>query len=790
MASYDSKENLAYEALHTKNPDQETKRKAEMLGIAYTPMTIVDFMVKSLSDLMQIEFKTNLGSKNVVIHDPFVGTGRFFMGLIESGLMSEGDLKRKYQNCEIFGHEIMVKSVLRAQENIKSSFKEVTGENRKFIYLLPTDTFAQYEHGFYTDCADSNIRVMLGNPPYSAAQKSANDNAANKTYEKLQKRITDTYVLDSLANNTVSLFNSYIKAFRVGADWIKKGRGGVMAFITGAGWLDSLSGSGIRRHMIKDFSKIYVFHLRGNQRFTGETGKKEGQGVFGNATRSPVAITFFIRTPDHDPKAEAEIYYHDIGDYLKREEKLTKIASFGSIEGISNADGWHRIYPDPYHDWFQKRDETFANFLALGCKKNKEKTVIFDNYSLGVKTHRDQWCYNPSMGALFNHMQSMINTYNHETRRLHKAIGTPTLDQVKEKVDRDPQKIKWSGTLFSRAMRGELGQLSHRRMIISSVRPFVKQWLYYDDFFCDHLNMMPRLFPLNYEKGGINTEPNIAIGSMGRGEYDKWTPFVTDTVPYLDYLRSGQFFPRYLYNPVTLEKTDAITDGALDHFKSHYDGSEAITKKSIFYYVAGILHSPCYRRRFEYNLKKELPRIPLVKSLEDFKAFSRGGEALAELQTRFEKDAKSHAVYALDTLGVRVIKKDRDSDGGFSGERCEKSYYRVEKMRWHGRKKDLSKIFYNQNITITNIPKKVACYDVGGRPALQWVVDYCQVKYDKESNITKDPNAFGLKQGNPRYLLDLVISVIAISVKAIAEIDGLPKMDFGKPVEPIEKSEN
>ena len=778
------------------------ERTVNMLGIAYTPVEIVDFMIRSVSEILKEEFGLTLGSEGVHILDPFVGTGTFITRLFQSGLISPEELQRKYLGTqdgpEIHANEILLLAYYIAAINIEAAYEGVmlaSADQPKQSYdsfrgICLTDTFGLHEKDdqtaeiFKTNSLrrmnqksqkSQKVKVIIGNPPYSVGQKSANDNAANTSYDRLDSRIADTYADNCATSNKKPLYNSYIRAFRLASDLIEEASGGVLAFITDAGWINSVAGSGLRYHLVRDFSKIYVFHLRGKARGSAEFQRKEGTGVFGQSSKCPVAINFFIRHQNHASQAGyAEIHYYDIGDYLKREAKLTKIEKLGSIAGISafKDQGWQKLVPDGYHDWLNQRDPGFSQLIALGNKKKREDNKVFENYSCGVQTNRDAWCYNPCRSSLLTNMERMIGFYNQEVEHLHAKLENPSVAQTKKYMDRDLAKIKWSRSLFSQATRQKSGLFLADKAVISSYRPFVKQWLYMDRSFNEVVYQIPKIFPLDPSSPG-GTRENVVIGVMGVGETADWSVLITDCVPNLHFISSGQCFPRYLYDPDTLERREAITDQALAHFQASYLGGDSITKEQIFFYIYGILNSKDYQSRFDANLKKELARIPVVTSLSDFKAFSKGGKALADLHLDYEKDSQSLRAYAEQEMGVQIIENDKFKTKKASDP---ESYYRVKKMKWSDEDKELSQITYNPFITIENIPSEVMAFKVSGRPALQWVVDCQQVKVDKDSGIMKDPNAYGSEQDHPEYLLDLVLAVIAVSVKTQRLIQTLPEM--------------
>ena len=354
----------------------------QRLGIVYTPVEIVDFIIHSVNDVLKDEFGTTLGSKGVHILDPFTGTGTFVTRLLQSGLIAPEDLPRKYAH-EIHANEIVLLAYYIAAVNIETAYHEITGGDYKpFKGICLTDTFEMQEgddllaqimpdnSGRRTRQKETDIRVIFGNPPWSAKQESANDNAANQEYLGLDGRIRDSYARHSSATNLNILYDSYIRAVRWASDRI--GTSGVIGFVTNAGWIDGNAMDGMRKCLSEEFSSLYVFHLRGNQRTQGERSRQEGGKVFGSGSRAPVAITLFVKNPE--ATEHGCILFRDIGDYLDREAKLEAVQQFGSIRGIKvkEADSWTRITPDAKHDWLDQRDPKIDQFLMIG---SKDKTI-------------------------------------------------------------------------------------------------------------------------------------------------------------------------------------------------------------------------------------------------------------------------------------------------------------------------------------------------------------------------------------------------------------------------------
>lgn len=757
-------------------------KMTERLGIVYTPVEVVDFIIHSVNDVLQNEFGQTLGSKGVHILDPFTGTGTFITRLLQSGLITLEQLPYKYQH-EIHANEIVLLAYYIAAINIEAVYHSlVGGKYQPFEGICLTDTFQMYEKEDMVDALlvhnsarrkrqkKLDIRVILGNPPYSAGQTSANDNNANIEYSHLDSRIRSTYADRSTATNKNALYDSYIRAIRWAGDRI--GESGVIGFVTNAGWLDSNSSDGMRKTLADEFSSIYVFHLRGNARTSGELRRKEKDNVFGMGSRAPIAISLLVKNPQASKRGQ--IFFHDIGDYLNREEKLEKISAFASIDGITSSQGWQAIAPDAHGDWLQQRDESFGEYIVLGDKDGNPAPKLFANYSNGVKTQRDAWCYNASRPAVEANMQLMIAFYNLERDRFNRA--KPGLDKkgreefVDSFIDTDPTRISWTRALKQDLAKDRVHTYKAESMISSLYRPYTKQWLYYNRTFNEMVYQMPRIFP----EAGVENRV-IMITAKGAATF---SCVISSAIPDLNSMEAGaQCFPLYLYDEQAEDtgstqsemfaasskraRRDALTNEGLAHFQAAYPG-EKITKEDIFYYVYGLLHSTEYRDRYADNLCKELPRIPCVKTADGFWGFSKAGRQLADLHLNYET--------------VEPYPVNFQSAGNLTD-----SDYRVEKMKYGktGKEKDLTTLHYNDKITLTGIPLEAYDYVVNGKPALDWVVERQCVKTDKSTGIVSDANDWAVQtMDNPRYPLELFQRVVTVSLETMKIVRNLPKLDI------------
>uniref|UniRef100_UPI000370E2FC type ISP restriction/modification enzyme n=1 Tax=Bartonella rattaustraliani TaxID=481139 RepID=UPI000370E2FC len=709
------------------------KKTTERLGIVYTPVEVVDFIIHSVDDILRIEFGKSLGSRDVSILDPFTGTGTFITRLLQSGLIKQEDMEYKFRH-DIHANEIVLLAYYIAAINIETTYHSLMkGNYIPFKHIGLTDTFQMLEEkdllrGLLKENSDYlelqkklDIKVIFGNPPYSTGQKSANDNAKNTSYPLLDKRIGATYAAQSQANLMRSLYDSYIRALRWASDRIKDR--GVIGFVTNAGFISGHSLDGLRKCLVEEFSSLYIFHLRGDARTSGEQRKKESGGVFGEGSRTPIAISILVKNPDAQQRGK--IYFRDIGDYLKRKEKLAIIESFGSITGITQKQGWKLITPDKHGDWIKQRDESFKTFLALGSR-NKHDTKLFEIFSCGIVTSRDAWTYNSSHEALAKNMSNMIGFYNSEVKRFNEFYGHVDCGTREKAVDSfvnsDASKISWSRAIKQELRKTKSFTFDNNYLTQSLYRPFTKQWLYYNRTFNEMVSKIPCIFPI-----GQSVE-NRVIQLAGIGANRGFSVLMTNTLPNLDSIEKCQCFPRYICEDVTvskdknkkqpllfkssiengetigLQRRDALTDEGLAHFKAAYP-SETITKDDLFYYVYGILHSEDYRARYADNLSKELPRIPCVKTTEDFWAFVNAGRELGHLHINYETVTPYPVTF-------------KNGDPKLTDISNPEEFYYVTKMEFakikKRKEKDKSTVIYNRHITMTDIPLDAYEYIVNG----------------------------------------------------------------------------
>ncbi|KWT46551.1 helicase [Lactococcus lactis] len=716
------------------------KKTTDRLGIVFTPVEVVDFIVHSVDDVLRKYFGKTIASKGVHILDPFTGTGTFITRTLQylKDLMDKGEIKledilEKYVN-ELHANEIVLLSYYIAAINIEAVFDEINGDEldyEPFEGIVLTDTFQSTES---EDVLDDDffrgnderlkrqqevpITAILGNPPYSGGQQSSNDNNANLSYEKLDSRIRETYVQNSTSNNNNYSYDSYIRAIRWSSDRLSTK--GVIGFVSNASYIDSQSADGLRHSLYNEFNHLYIFNLRGDQRTVGEQSRKEGGKIFGSGSRTPIAISILVK----DGTDKHEIHYRDIGDYLNRDQKLLILTETKTIEKID----WSEIIPDKNNDWINQRDENYLDYVPVYSTEDSEK--IFNVSSMGVQTKRDKWIYNFSKTSLDSNISRMIENYNSEVKRLGQDENPLSLINTNENY------IKWSDELKRKFLNGYIIENS-KNYVISQYRPFTKKYLLYSR----DLIARPGKFD------NWNTENKILF-VMGVGANKEFSAIVTNLIPESALEANGQGF-----SLEANQSGDGLFNDAFN-LEKRFDLSE----EDLFYYVYGVLHSQEYRQKYANDLQKALPRIPLLKDKEKYVEI---GRKLADLHLNYEHQPSWEGVIVtgVESGNFRVKKmkhpKVRNSEG--------KSV------------NDLTKIIFNENITISNIPEQAYEYVVNGRPAVEWIIDQYQVKTDKKSGITDDPNDFAPE--NPRYILDLLLSVITVSMKTVELVAQLPKME-------------
>ena len=748
------------------------KKEADRLGIAYTPIELVDFIIHSVDDVLREEFGKSLTDEGVHILDPFTGTGTFLVQLLKSGLIQPEDLERKFHE-ELHANEILLLAYYIASVNIEEAYRGQRGEDEgyeSFDGIVFTDTFnlnkaeedrpllleePQMEENNERVERQENlsIEVIIGNPPWSAWQKSSADNNPNVEYPKLEERISETYAARTTATLKSSLYDTYKMAFRWATDRLKEQENGIVAFVTPASWIYGNVDAGIRACLPEEFSLMYVLNLLGDARIHGEQGKYQGEGVFGNATQSPVAITILVKNINAE-NDKCHIHFRDIGGHLKRKQKLDILIETESVRRFND---WQMIIPNEYYDWIDQRSDAFIYFYPLGTKEakaGKADDAIFNLFSNGYKTSRDPYIYNFSGHACAENAELMAQDYLKALSELEENSEL-TEDVV---VRRHTANVSWDRELQNNLRRRRTTVFDVQYIRKAAYRPFVKANCYADYTFANCKYRQDLIFPNTSSK-------NLVICVPGTGSKIPFSTLITDTMPDLELINKGQGFPRWRYpkqasaqqitSGIESERIDNISDTALRAFQEHYS-DDTITKDDIFDYVYGILHSPCYKEQFANDLSKMLPRIPYAP---DFRAFADAGKALADLHLNYETCEQ------YPNLKVEPIKSQL-----FWEEKPEHFLLGQRAMRYKDKKtKDI--LIINEHVMLTGIPAEAHRYVVNGRTPLEWFINRYVIKTDKKSGILNDANAWF---ENPRDLITAIERIVYVSVESARIIDNLP----------------
>ena len=754
------------------------KKDAERLGIVYTPVEVVDFILHSADEVLREEFGRSLSDEGVHLLDPFAGAGVFLSRLLQSKLIKDSDLERKYRE-ELHANEIVLLAYYIAAVNIEEAYRGRRGEDsgyetvrryrpdgyvqskqkggRCYAVRQSVDARQQRPRRTSTETADSGHRRQ---PALVRQGRGARaDDNPNVGYPELQERIENTYAASSSATLKRYLYDSYKLAIRWASDRIKET--GIIAFVSNASWIDGNGDAGIRACLAEEFSSAYVFNLRGNARTSGELRRREGDNVFGQGSRAPVAITILVKN-SNAANCDCRIHYRDIGDYLSKEEKLAVLNEARSIAELSD---WQEITPDGYHDWIQQRNDAFAQFYALGSKDAKAgraDDAIFRLYSLGLATGKDAYIYNFSRDVCAEIARRMTQDY---LAAISAIKANPKLT-VGEVTRRHSSNLKWDRELEKNLKRGIRPEFKEEYIRKVVYRPFIATNCYLDYTFIQMKLQMDRIFP-------DGSSQNRVICVPGKGLKNLYSVIMVDTMSDLNLTEAGaQCFPRYCYPKSveasevthalqeieeTLDRIDNISDTALRAFRENYR-DDAITKDAIFYYVYGILNAPTYRKEFANDLSKELPRIPFAP---DFRVFAEAGKALGELHVGYESCERHplELVYAHE------------------GEPQARHFRLTEKaMRFADDEKTTLRI--NEHVSLSGIPAEAHRYVVNGRTPLEWYIDRYRIKRDKESGIVNDPNGWF---EDPRDLVAAIERIVHVSVESTRIIEGLPREVIGSP---------
>lgn len=735
----------------------------QKLGIVYTPVEVVDFIIHSVEDVMREEFGSSLGNDGVHILDPFSGTGTFISRLLQSGVMSKDQIRRKFKS-EIHANEIVLLAYYIACINIEAVYDDLVKENQyqSFDGMVLTDTFQLYEQdrdmvaNLLPDNSERrtkqktrDITVIIGNPPYSVGQSSQNDNASNLKYPNLDKRIEGTFAYHSKAAKKVGLYDSYIRSIRWALDRIPDE--GIVAFVNGNAWVDRSFADGMRRVISEECSQIMIIDLRGDKRkdMLTQGRSAEGDNVFGQNSMTGICINIFVKNKS---SREKEILYFNVGDNLSKKEKLSFLSNKRSIASLMTEGLFLKIAPNKNYEWINQGREDFDSFLPL--KKEQDHGVFIKN-APGISTNRDSWVINFSKDAVKKNTHLMIENFNN---LLQSTAAQNVAFNVSQK------QISWSRSLKQRYIRGAKIQKFDESTSVINYRPFNRQYLAVKDELIEAKGKSVSFF---------DNITNKAIVLSGIGSRAEFSCLMVNNLTSLDFIEKGQVFPLIAGKEDVSEARLFSESGKsnynikLDSFRKYVGKKEFqnVRIEQVFYYVYAVLHSKQYREQFKNNLSKGLPRIPVVTEIQKFERFVEHGKRLCYLHLEFDEVEPFQCNFKEGDLRLTHIEDP-------------KSFFRVEKMKF-AKKGDKSSVIYNKNITIENIPLEAYDYVVNGKPALEWVMERQCVKTDKASGIVNDANDYANEtMNNPAYPLELFQRVITVSLETMKIVKSLPKLDI------------
>jgi predicted helicase len=720
-------------------------KQADTHGIVYTPQPIVDFMVRSVEEILKKEFGKSLSDEEVHIIDPFVGTGNFITRVMRE--IKKTSLPQKYAN-ELHCNEVMLLPYYVASMNIEHEYYERTGEYKPFEGICLVDTFELAEDKqlslMFTQentervekLRKTKLFVVIGNPPYNTAQVNENDNNKNRKYRIMDARVSHTYGRDSAASNKNKLADPYVKSIRWASDKVLENGEGVVALVSNNSFVDEVTFDGVRKHLEADFDLIFVVDLKGNIRkdsMRDGISLGEKHTVFGLSAMVGVCISFFIKKKMPAPN---QICYWETDFRATRAEKFGLLDNAGHVYELE----MRVIHPDQKHNWITGGFKTeFDNFVPLGVRDSTSIAPqrIFRNFSLGLNSNRDAWVYNHNCAALRDNMEKSIDFYN---RLVYDSTRNPRAREVDEFVLNDDSLISWSSSLKNFLKRGVIASYDDSCLREAMYRPFCKLHLYYGKHFIHRRGHWQSIFP------DLESEAeNRVICTTGIGSRKPFHSLATNVISDLHLLSDTQCFPFCVYDEDGKHRRENITEWAVEQFSSVLGAS--VDRWQIFYYIYGLFHAPSYREKYQANLRRELPRIPIPKSMEQFLGFTSAGERLASLHVNYE----SQPEYPLE----KIENPDKPLN------------WRVERMKLT---KDKTAIVYNDFLTLAGIPAEAFEYHLRNRPALEWIVDQYQVRKDKRSGIVNDPN----RPDDPQYIVRLIGKVITVSLETMKIVKSLP----------------
>ncbi len=743
-------------------------KAADRLGVVYTPNEIVQFMIESTTYLLHKHFGKTLSDKNVDILDPATGTGTFITDIIDH--IPKQHLAYKYKN-ELHANEVAILPYYISNLNIEFTFKQKMGYYEEFTNSCFVDTLDNTgalsyagkqlsAFGLSSENAErikrqnaKKISVIIGNPPYNAKQENYNYQNSNRAYEAIDKRIKETYVKQGSAQNQIVLYDMYTRFLRWATDRIDKN--GVVAFVSNNSFIDSKAYDGFRKVIADEFNEIWVVNLKGNARTSGERRRQEGGNIFSDLIRVGVAIYFLVK---NEKKERFKVFYNSIEDYVKADEKKEYLHN----KNISDLT-FRQLIPDKNNNWINQSENEWEELIALvdkDVKGKKSEKAIFQLFSRGIATQRDEWVYDLSKEHLKTKVKSLINVYT-------TALENSTLDF----------QIKWDRELSNYLKNKVSKKFEQEKIVKAQYRPYVKEYFYLDKHFNGQPYQWFEIFRIS------DTNNYIAINSPGNPK--DFYCMGANTICDLHLTGDSQCLPLYRYTS-TGERIENITDWGLQQFQNRYALNEPsspvcyagiykireefktalqtvakITKEDIFHYTYAVLHHPAYRKKYELNLKREFPRIPFY---ENFFQWSNWGKQLMNLHINYE----TVEPYGLQQHHHETKSETKKQKQFFTAaEEPQALYAHKPKIKVKLKADKAAGIIEIDELTfLSGVPAAAWEYKLGNRSALEWILDQYKEKKPSDPTIAEKFNTYKFSDYKD-HVIDLLKRVCTVSVETI-----------------------
>ena len=719
--------------------------KADRDGIVYTPSEVVNFMVASTDQLLRKHFHRSLSDEGVTVLDPATGTGTFLVHILNQ--ISPDKLDLKYAK-ELHANEISILPYYIAALNIENAYKERTGRYREFENICWMDTldsgvkdYEKMSSYFNNDNVkrisrqqESEVHVVIGNPPYNAAQTSYNNANAASKYPHIDQKIQNYYTKYSTVINQNKSEDMYKRFLKWSSDRI--GEKGMVVFVSNNSFLDAKADDGVRKALYDEFDYIYTVNLKGNARTSGEERRRQKDNVFENKIRVGIAISFFIKTGEN----KSEIQYAEVDDYLKCDDKLKWLRN-NTISTLA----LERITPDTDAVWLNQTDNDFDDLVPVLPRTHNES--VFAESTLGTVTGKDQWVYDLNENNLEKKMKFYISVYNNELARY--KTERPDEANLASWIGK---KIKWSRTTIQNLSRMRKITYSAKNIRRTLYRPFLTKHLYYGKGIIHYVGRFSDVFKNSQKNrliGFSNPKTNVPFNHIG-----------TDLIIDFSYIGGIQAIPIWRYDGE--RRLSNVTQYGVSLFQTHY-GQNKITGNDIFYYTYAIFNDPKYEKKYKFNLQRNFPRIPLARN---FKLWSSIGRKIFDLHCNFDTVEE----YNLDRVD-RHVKKNRT---------------RLQLKTEETDNGAAIKIVVDDDTTLEGIPKEVLEYTIGSRNPLEWILEFYKESKNQIQEESCSDKAVRDRFNTYKFadhkedLITLLKKVTTVCVETVRLRKELEQMEWGK----------